>query len=155
MSWLEKAGSSVGGVTTEREAELEKAKAENLPLIQKEAEGLRPFDPVEFQPVRSPGIYEAEFGMKEEDIIFHFWPAGYHEAQRERKPEPRFMAGFSVALTVTMGELFEDSRLEIQSDKDMGAIFVKARGWGKNQFARELAIKACEGVHSRMGGQPG
>ena len=43
--------------------------------------------------------------------------------------------------------------VDIEHDPDVGAWFVKAKGWGENQFSRELSIKACEQLHKALGGK--
>jgi hypothetical protein len=155
MSWTEQDHKSktVIPMTKEREQHLEQEKNSVLPIIQKESEETKPFDPMKFQPVHSPGIYEAEFAVKDKDIIFHFWPWGYHEAERSNKTTPRFPSAFENALKLAMYESFKPDRVSAHSDIDMGSWFVRAKDWGENQFSRELAIKACEKVHKNMGGQ--
>ncbi len=128
-------------------------KKELAPVMEKEAVIRQDLEPIHFQPVRSPGIYEAEFGQKREDILFHFWPYGYHAADNDKKVLPRFPNGFPSVLLRVMTEIFKEGRVEMSYDADMGSWFVKAKGWGSSMFARELSIKACEGVHKGMGGQ--
>lgn len=157
MSWVAQDSSRMPvAVDAQKKNEYDKAKAESLPAITKEAEGgVRPVEPVKFQPVRSPGIYEAEFGVKEKDIIFHFWPDGYHNADRDGRAIPAFKKDFLKNLTLSMHEIFHPNRITIEEDKDMGAFFVKAHGWGENDNYREISIKACEAFHHRMGGESG
>ena len=155
MSWTEqehKTRTSVP-VSKDRASELDKEKASSLPTIQKESEEAKPFDPMKFQPVKSPDIYEAEFANKNSDVIFHFWPWNYHLAEREGKTTPKFKSGFEAALRKSMAVVFQEHRLEFQRDDDVGAWFVRAKGWGENQFSRELSIKACEALHKALGGK--
>lgn len=137
-------------------ADYEKAKAEGLPVVEKEAEsGVRPFESVKFQPVISPGIYEAEFGVKGRDLIFHFWPDGYHKAERNSQRLPTFKKDFLLNLEQTMGDVFGSHRIQVQEDLDVGAIFVQAHGWGENDNVNKVAINACEKFHKAMGGLDG
>jgi hypothetical protein len=157
MSWLAKNASNMPlEMTAQKEQEYDKAKAEGLPVVEKEAEGgVKPFDSVKFQPVRSPGIFEAEFGVKGKDLIFHFWPDGYHKSDRNEHTTPAFKRDFLQHLTKVMGDVFNKERILIEEDRDMGAFFIKAHGWGESDSFRELSIKACEKFHSAMGGEPG
>lgn len=157
MSWTEQEHKSrtVVHVSQGRESELENEKKASLSAIQRESEETKPFDPMRFQPVKSPDIYEAEFVSKGADVIFHFWPWNYHHAERDGKPAPKFKPGFEQALRKSMSDVFQEHRLEVIHDLDIGAWFVKAKGWGENQFARELSIKACEALHKALGGKDG
>jgi hypothetical protein len=140
-------------VSPELEKEYEKAKKETLPRVVKESdEGVRPFIPVEFQPVRSPEHYESEFGVKGNDIIFHFWPWNYHLNEKSDRPTRSFARGFETFLVQAMGDAFDIKRVEISKDEDMGAYFVKANGYATNQFHRDLCIRACEKLHNLLGG---
>jgi hypothetical protein len=144
------------GVDAQKANEYDQAKAEGLPVVTKEAEGgIKPLDPVKFQPVRSPGIFEAEFGVKGKDLIFHFWPDGYHKADRNSLAPPAFKKDFLQRLTKTMVDTFTKERVLIEEDRDMGAFFVKAHGWGENDSYREISIKVCEIFHKAMGGTEG
>ena len=158
MSWLEKnyETNEVAQPTAARALVLDEAREQGLPTIKKEADaGVKPFAQVQLQPVKSPGIYEAEFGVKDSDVIFHFWPSGYHVAERRGVAGPKFKPGFENALKKVMGEVFDAKRVTIDNDIDMGALFVRAKGWGEAQFHRDLCIKACEQLHAAMGGEPG
>lgn len=151
MSWTEKDPKSSNGIhaaDTARAQLLSKTKEEFFPIAVKEASGGdKGIAPVEFQPVKSPGTYEAEFAVKGDDVIFHFWPWGYHDAERRGETLPRFKRGFQNFLITAMSEAFDPKRLVVEDDKDMGAIFVKATGFGSNQFYRKLCIEACEKLH--------
>lgn len=158
MGWLEKntETNQVSEADASRSKLLSEVKKGSLPTIRKEAgEGYKPFEQVAFQPVKSPGIYEAEFGVKGPDLLFHFWPYGYHLADAQGKAVPRFPKDFLPKLKKVMGETFETSRVEISEDQDVGAIFVKAKGWGEKQFHRELSVRVCEAIHKAMGGVEG
>ena len=65
------------------------------------------------------------------------------------------MPGFESSLLKVMGEVFDPKRVTIEHDIDVGALFVRAKGWGEAQFYRDLCIKACEQIHAAMGGEPG
>lgn len=158
MSWLEKNNEthSVSQADAARAKVLDETRDENLPIVQKETDaGVKPFEQVQLQPVKSPGIYEAEFGVRKGDVIFHFWPSGYHVAERRGVAAPKFKPMFEAVLTKVMGEVFDSNRVTVENDIDMGALFVRAKGWGEAQFHRDLCIKACEQLHAAMGGEPG
>ncbi len=155
MSWTEQETQSreKKSVTAERQQELDQAREQTLPTLKKEAEsGAAPFKPLEFQPVRSPGLFEAEFAVKDEDLIFHFWPYGYRMAERSGQALPAFKRGFKDTLAKAMSEVFEEKRLMLSDDRDVGALAVCAQGYGLNQFNRDLSIKVCEKLHSMLGG---
>lgn len=136
-----------------RTQELNQIREESLPVAQREADaGIRPFEPIDFQPVKSPSNYEAEFAVKGEDVIFHFWPWAFHDAQSKGHTPPYFRKDFREHLTVSMSKTFGPNRLQIEEDKDMGAFFVKAVGFGLNSFFRNLCIEACEDLHTRLEG---
>ena len=158
MSWLEKntETNAVANTDAARTKVLDETREETRPIIEKEVDsGRKPFQAVQLQPVKSPGIYEAEFGVKGADLIFHFWPAGYHDAERRGVAGPKFMPGFEPALKKVMGDVFDSNRIKVESDVDVGALFVRAIGWAEAQFHRDLCIKACEQIHAAMGGLPG
>jgi hypothetical protein len=155
MDWVEKDTETrkVSHADQERTRLLNMVKAEALPTVKKEEENGAPeFKPVEFQPVKSPGVYEAEFGVKNKDIVFHFWPYGHAQAFRDNKAAPKFKPEFRAKLKEVMGSVFEARRLDISDDKDVGAVSVKALGWGESQYARELSIDACTKLHLQLGG---
>lgn len=151
MPWTEKDAQSANGVhgaEGDRVNILNQTREEYLPLAEKEAaSGAKAVEPIKFQPVMSPGNYEAEFAVKGEDVIFHFWPHGYHDAEKNGTVLPRFKRGFQNFLVSAMAKAFDPRRLQIEEDKDMGAIFVKAIGFAHNEFYRKLAIEACELLH--------
>jgi len=157
MSWVEQEqqGRKKLTVTEERAALLDKVKAEALPPIRHEvANGDKPFEPIRFQPVRSPGLFEAEFAKKEDDVIFHFWPWGLHEAERSGKPRPPFSKNFRDVLQKAFKHSF-GADAELSEDRDMGAWFVKVRGLGRKQFWHDLSVKAATLVHTELGGDKG
>jgi hypothetical protein len=155
MSWVERQ-SDTGmdiTVTPEKARKFEEAKAAGLPVVEREAaKGQMPFDPVRFTPVRSPGIYEAEFAKKDGDLIFHFWPYGYHEADRQNRRTPKFGPTFEAQLRQVMCSHFSTRSIEFHHDQDMGAWYVKIQHWGEKQFFHDLAVKACEKLHYALGG---
>lgn len=158
MNWIEKEAETNKITTADaaRTKVLEDEKQASLPFIVKESnEGVRPFSQIELQPVKSPGIYEGEFGVKGNDIIFHFWPSGYHAAERRGVASPKFPPEFEAKLKQAMDGEFEARRVVVEQDRDMGSYFVRAVGWAESQFHRDLCIKACEKLHSLLGGQPG
>lgn len=155
MNWVEQKVDKGGPYIPDaaRVRELEEGKRESLPILEREArKGQMPIEPIRFRPVKSPGIYEAEFAQKDKDLIFHFWPYGYHQAERDRRAAPKFKTGFEKALTDSMENVFSSNRVTVSLDRDVGAYFVKAANWGEHQFMSELAIKACEQVHKALGG---
>jgi hypothetical protein len=137
-------------MVADKAARLDKDVAKDLPRVQREE--AKEITPVRFQPVRSPGIYDAEFGVKDRDLIFHFWPFGYHEAERKEVAPPRFPSQFEASLRAALNKTFNVDRVEYNYDGDMGAWYARAHGWGENQFAFDLAVKACKTLHSMMGG---
>lgn len=140
-------------VTREKAKSLEDEKL-GLPKLQKEADqGLKPIQPIRFQPINGTDYFEAEFGVRGNDIIFHFWPWKYHETERNGRPVPRFHKGFASILVSTMGTVFDPMRVEIYEDRDVGAWFVKAIGYGTNTFHRDLSIKAVTELYKALGGQ--
>lgn len=168
MNWLEKDSSSqaVGAVSASRSKTLDKVRDESLPVVAKQvSRGELPLDPVRLQPVKSPGIYEGEFGQKDfleelgggktqlrKDIVFHFWPYGYGEALRANLAKPKLVDDFPHKLRAIMGREFGEARVEVSYDKDMGSWFVRAIGWGSNQFWFDNSVKACETLHKALGG---
>lgn len=156
MNWKEQLASSrnhISDVPSERAKVYDAEKEVSLPVISRESE--KPFEQVHPQPVISPGIYEAEFMTKNGDVIFHFWPHGYHRAEELDKVPPRFPKAFSSVLKEAMSKALSPTSLDIQEDRDMGAWFVKAKSLAERPFARNLAIEAMELVHKSMGGEPG
>ena len=123
----------------------------SLPVLQKEP-GQHDLEPLRPQPVISPGIYEAEFMSKGSDIVFHFWPYGYHEADDHDKVPPRFGKNFQPTLTKIMNEGLFPCKVYVSEDKDMGSWFVRAFGLAERPFHRELCVKACEDLHTALGG---
>jgi len=146
--WSER--SSDGKVQSAQSSERDAAKQVLAPFAEKEADqGVKPFDPINFQEVLSPENYEAEFAMKEDDIIFHIWPWKLHEADKNGRVRPRFKKDFVQHLNFAFGKVFF-SRWTFEFDEDMGSYFVKATGFGASQFARELALEAMEVLHKEM-----
>jgi len=146
MSWSEKFadGSSKESPSQEYDA----LKDSLLPVTVRESKSGNKFiAPIDFQPVKSPKNYEAEFAVKGEDLIFHFWPWGYHDAEADGLALPRFKPNFEKFLTQAIAAQFGNKTF-ISRDEDVGAFFIKAPGFGLNQFHRELAIKACEELHN-------
>lgn len=153
-TWVERNNETqvTAKVTEDRERDLNKARDESIPMVTRD-QSRKDLTPLEFQPVKSPGIYEGEFAVKDEDLIFHFWPYGYHKAERDGHARPRFRPGFDKWLADVMGSVFSPNRIEIKHDEDVGAWFVRASGYGTNQFHRKLCIKACELLHTALGGK--
>lgn len=154
MSWIEQEHQSRKKltVTDEKQALLDKVKAETLPTIRQEAsKGDKSVAPIRFQEVKSPGLFEAEFGLKEDDLIFHFWPWGLHIAERNGQPRPAFMPGFREALLAAVTATYS-AGVDLQEDRDMGAFSVRVLGAGKKQFWYDLALRTVKDVHKRLGG---
>lgn len=155
MGWIEQKTKT--GVTYVPDAahieEFEKGKREVMPVLEREADrGQLPIVPVRLRPVKSPGIYEAEFGAKDEHLVLHFWPYGFHQAKRDGTAAPRFKSGFEEKLREAMEHVFNANRVSVQFDKPMGSFSVLALNWAEHQYASELAIQACERLHKAMGG---
>lgn len=108
------------------------------------------FDPILFQPVRGPGVYEGEFGAKENDIIFHFWPDKYHFLDAQGKQPPVFNKKFKPTLEAVFTEVFGNGKFEIAQDDDMGAFFVKVFHGTVNTFHKKLSIDACEKIYTAL-----
>jgi hypothetical protein len=141
-------------VTPAREQELENTKKEVLPIIAGEAEqGMKPFETIKFQPVKSPGLFEAQFAKKEGAIIFQFWPWGYHAAEREGRPLPPFTKQFREKLQPTLAKTFEDRFLRVEEVRQMGAYYVEAATYGKKMAWFDLARKAVTELHHALGGE--
>lgn len=156
MSWVEQElkNRKPIDVSRERERVLDATKREVHPIIIQEAsQGDRPFEPIKFQPVKSPGLFEAEFAKKEADLIFHFWPWGLHEADRNGTPRPPFTAKFRYELQSVMDQTFDKRFVKIDEDRDMGSMFVKIAGAGAKQFWHDLGVKAVTLLHQRLGGE--
>lgn len=141
-------------VSKEKSDILDKEKRTSLPVIEKEASaGVKPFEQIRLQEVQAHGFYLGEFGVKGDDVIFHFWPDGYHEAQRKGIRPPNFRAGFEDNLKKALSSSFEPNRCKVELDMDMGAYFVKANGYGLSQFNRKMSIEVCQKLYELMGGK--
>lgn len=141
-------------VSPTRAQTLDEVKKQVHPIIVKEAaQGDKPFDPLRFQPVKSPGLFEAEFAKRGPDLIFHFWPWGLHEADRTGSPRPPFGPKFRNELKNTLEEVFDKRFVHISEDRDMGAMFVKVDTYGAKQFWHDLGVKAVTKLHHRLGGE--
>lgn len=155
-SWVEmdQATRQVISKDPSRSKEFEGEKANSLPVIEKESgKGAALFDPIKFQPVVGTGIYEAEFGVKNGDVIFHFWPHGYHAADAAGRATPSFKNGFKDALKSVAEKEFGKNRIELKDDRDVGALFLRAIGWAESQFHRQLSVKVCETLYKSLGGE--
>lgn len=152
MSWSVKTTGVAEVKTAEKPAEYDAAKKELLPAAERESGKDKALQPIEFQPVKSPNNYEAEFARKDGDVLFHFWPWGYHEAQDSQKFLPRFRPHFETFLRASLAETYGQNRYEVTEDPDMGAYFIRIPSGGLNQFYREMAIKLCEMLHKMYGG---
>jgi hypothetical protein len=136
----------------EKIEKLDKAVQEGLPVVLKENDqGAKPFLKLQFQPVKSPGIFEAEFGVKGDDIIFHFWPWGFAAAKTKGQVPPSFRSDFYKSMVKAMDQNFDPKRTEFVKDQEMG-YFVKARGYALHQFWKKLAIETCSQLHTILGG---
>lgn len=125
----------------------------SLPVISRD-QGQKPLLPIVFQTIIGRGIYEGEFASKDNDIIFHFWPFGYHTAERMEKRTPTFPVSFKSAIERVFQNTFGGAnRLKITDDADIGAVTVQALGWGTSSYARDLSIKACKSLYTALGGE--
>jgi len=141
-------------VSPKRAETLNEVKKQVHPIIVKEAaQGDKPFEPLKFQPVKSPGLFEAEFAKKDSDLIFHFWPWGLHEADRNGQPRPPFTPLFRSVLPAVMYKSFGARFVTIEEDRDMGSFFVKVTGFGAKQFWHDLGVKAVTELHHKLGGE--
>lgn len=157
MSWTEQqtATRDIVDVDKAKARLFDEVKKESLPVVQKEADGgVRPFKTVQFQPVKGVRTFEAEFGVKGDDVIFHVWPWGYHEKDRDDGHRlPEFPKDFEQTLKKAMGKVFGENRVSLSYDGDVGAWFVMAKGFALNQFHRNLCIEAAQALHTAMGGE--
>ena len=156
MSWVEQElkNRKPLDVSPKRAETLNEVKKQVHPIIVKEAaQGDKPFEALKFQPVKSPGLFEAEFAKKDSNLIFHFWPWGLHEADRTGQPRPPFSSNFRNELKKTMDETFNARFVHIAEDRDMGAIFVQITGGGAKQFWHDLGVKAVTSLHHKLGGE--
>lgn len=156
MSWKEietKTGKTVS-LNGDKLQKLEDEKRVSAPVLQKEAENNKPFQPVHFQEIRGTGIFEAEFGVKGRDLIFHFWPDGYHHGERSGTTHPDFKKGFKANLQKALEDEFGKGRTSVESDPDMGAMFAKAFGVSDDLFLRKRAIQVCTELYKSLGGTP-
>lgn len=140
-------------VTPERERLLNEVKKGSLPtIVQEAASGDKRIEPIHFQPVRSPGHFEAEFAKRDGDVIFHFWPWGLHAAERDGRPRPPFTKDFRIQMLGALCEFYDSKLVAVEEDRDMGAFFAKVRGAGTKQFWFDLAVKMMTNLHNRLGG---
>jgi hypothetical protein len=156
MSWKQQLVGSGNGEVRETPAELAKVydaeKETGIPVLRRDAVD-KPFEPISFQPVTSTNIYEAEFGVTGKDVVFHFWPYNFHLHESVNKIPPRFPKHFPAVLKKSMEDTMSPSTVQILDDREMGAWFVRVVNLAEKPFHRELSIKACEAVHSGMGGK--
>ncbi len=156
MSWKEQQAETrvVQDVDPIRANVLDNVKKENLSIVQKEADdGVRPFETVHFQPIKGIDTFEAEFGVKGDDVVIHIWPYGYHDADRDSGPLPNFNRSFESFLRRLVSNAFGEHRVQISYDGDVGAWFVIAKGFSSNQFYRDLCIEMFKSLHILMGGK--
>lgn len=156
MEWTErqmKTGEQMN-VDEARARLLNEVKKESLPVVQRESESTKPFEKVEFQPIKGVGTFEAEFGVRGEDVLYHFWPWGYHDADRKDGERlPAFKKDFEKILSQAMAKVFGQGRCDVSYDADIGAWFVRANGFSSNQFFRDLCVEAAKTLHKDMGGK--
>lgn len=159
MGWTERevATGKETDVTTAKAQLLDEVKKSSLPIVQKEADGgVRPFETVKLQPVRATDTFEAEFGVKGEDVIFHIWPWNYHVADRkEGTVLPKFRKDFETILRASFGKVYDSSRVQASYDGDLGSWFVLVKGYAQNQFHRNVCIEAVTLLHKALGGTEG
>lgn len=155
-TWLEKNQTTqqITNADEKRAQDLEGEKGVSLPVIAKESErGTTLFNEIKFQPVIGTGIFEGEFAVKGNDVIFHFWPHGYHVADSSNRPVPAFKPGFKEALKSAAEKAFGKNRIEMKDDRDIGALFLRAIGWADSQFHRQVSITMCESLFKALGGE--
>ena len=161
MNWVEQKTETRENIeVSEAKAKLLNEVRKDLPVVQKEADGgVRPFEALKLQPILGSQTFEAEFGIKGDDVIFHFWPWGYHETERKNGDNtdgplaqrlPKFLPDFEKKLSVSMISVFK--RAEISKDEDIGAIFVRIPGGAEFQFHRDMCVKAASELHVSLGG---
>lgn len=158
MSWTElnQATREQLPMTREREVLLNEVKHASRPALVKEVDqGKKEFEPIRFFEVRSP-YFEAEFGQRYNDIVFHFWPHGFKKAEEAGAPRPAFLKGMQNAIRTSLIDTFGDSSLvkvsQDQGDRELGAIYAKVERYGARQFWFELSKKAVTNLHKSLGG---
>lgn len=153
-NWKEQLSSVRDGMSDaspERARILDMEKESGIPIITKEPSS-RPFDQVRPQPVIGDKTFEGEFFVKGKDVIFHFWPFGYHKADDLNKIPPRFNKKIESVLKSCFEKNIIRYKVEISEDRDMGAWFVKIVNGSENLFYYDNAIAVCESIHEALGG---
>lgn len=155
MAWVEQELKSRKklDVDEKRAAVLDATKAETLPGLAPEIGHNKGIVPLKFQPVLSPQLFEAEFAVRDSDLVFHLWPWGYRSARRAGEPLPAFVRGFKSELAAAMIDVFGGAAVTVEEVREEGSFFVLVRGAGKNQFFNELAIRALTTLHKDLGGK--
>ncbi len=155
MNWVEQKSQTRENVeVTEAKAKLLNEAKKELPVVQKEADGgVRPFQAIAFTPIQGVGKFEAEFGVKGDDVIFHFWPWGYHTKEREGSRLPSFEKVLDSVIKEEFPKAFGSAvTIETEFDGDVGAWFVKAKNAALNQFHSKLSVKAVSNLYVALGG---
>jgi len=107
-------------------------------------------EPIQFQPVKAPGHYEAETAVRGQDVIFHIWPWGYHQAVAEEARPPSFRPKFQDWISTAFLSEYPDANIFIDYDADMGSFFVKIHGVGVSQFWMKRAIQCLENLYNLL-----
>jgi hypothetical protein len=155
MHWVEQNPKTrITSVPNEQRTEqLNQAVGESLPAIHAEvATGVKGLEPISLKPFRCPeGKFEGEFGTKDGDLIFHFWPYGYYQAEHDGTALPAFDRIFTRKLLEEIfGQSFRPDRIEVLPEPGLGSICVLAKGYGGSQFQYELCFKAVEALYKRL-----
>jgi len=147
-------------MSAEREALLNEVRNSVRPVITREVDrGDKGIEPVQFKEVRSPGLFEAQFARKQNDVVFHFWPWGFALAEKRGEPRPAFQPGMRVQIREAFVDIYGDSEFlsvtEDDWDREMGSITAIVRGQGAKQFWYDLAVKVVTQLHKSLGGKNG
>lgn len=146
-------------ISGSKKVEYDKESSEGIPKIMKEWEtvdkglGGKPIDPIHFQEVLGPKIFEGEYGVRGEDIIFHLWPYGYHQAMDDNKFPPKFHKNFKGQLVVSVAKVFPTNKVELENHiQRMGSLYVCIYGGASGMFHDQKCIEFCEDLYKELGG---
>ena len=97
--------------------------------------------------------YKGEVGKIGDDLIFHFWPTD--DARYSRGPNDKgeweFSEVFPDALATSFIEVFKlEDKLSWDFVPEMNSWAVRARGFGSNTMANELATKLFNSLQDRL-----
>jgi hypothetical protein len=164
VSWKEKVFGLKDRNPTEisgsKKIEYDNARETGIPRLEREWEsvdtkvGGKPIDPIHFQEVIGPKIFEGEYGVKGEDIIFHLWPYGYQQSMDDNKFPPKFHKNFKDQLGKSLTKVFTTNTVDQENHQStMGSIYVCIRGGASGMFYKQKCIDFCEDLFLNLGGK--